>query len=112
VADCAVFPVKDPIKGEVPVGLVIVNHGSTVSHDDLKHELVQSVRNHIGAVASFKKVAVVKALPKTRSGKILRSTMAKIANGQEYTVTPTIEDPKVFDYLAPIIQDLVRGVQD
>ena len=57
--------------------------------------------------ASFKKVAVVKALPKTRSGKTLRSTMSKIANGEEYKITPTIDDPKIFDYLEPVIQKLM-----
>lgn len=107
VADCAVIPVKDDLKGQVPVGFVIVNSGSDIDHSTLQKELVESVRNEIGPVASFKKVAVVKALPKTRSGKTLRGAMSKIADGKEYNITPTIEDPTIFEYLEPIIRDLV-----
>jgi propionyl-CoA synthetase len=107
VADCAVIRVKDDLKGEVPVGLVIINKGGTMDAEQLQSELVQSVRESLGAVASFKLVGVVKALPKTRSGKVLRSTMAKIAKGQPYTVTPTIEDPNIFEQLEPEIQKLV-----
>jgi propionyl-CoA synthetase len=107
VADCAVIPVKDALKGEVPVGFVITNKGSTMDTEQLQAELVQSVRDQLGPVASFKLVGVVKALPKTRSGKILRSTMAKIANGLPYTITPTIEDPNIFEQLEPEIRKLV-----
>ena len=108
VADCAVFPVKDEIKGELPVGLVVMNKGSTIEEDTLKTELIQMVRAEMGPVAAFRMVAVVKGLPKTRSGKILRSTMSKIANGEEYTITPTVEDADIFDYLEPVIRDTVR----
>ena len=107
VADCAVIAAKDDLKGQVPVGFVIVNAGSQVEPEQLEKELVASVRNSLGPVASFKKVAAVKALPKTRSGKILRGTMSKIANGEEYKVTPTIEDPKIFEYLEPVIKELM-----
>jgi propionyl-CoA synthetase len=107
VADCAVIGAKDELKGEVPVGFVIVNAGSQIDPAQLEKELVESVREYLGPVASFKKVAVVKALPKTRSGKTLRGTMSKIANGQEYTITPTVEDPAIFEYLEPIIKALV-----
>jgi propionyl-CoA synthetase len=106
VADCAVIPVKDELKGQIPVGFVIVNAGSNIDHATLQLELIERVRNELGPVAAFKKVAVVKALPKTRSGKILRGTMSKIANGEEYTITPTVEDPAVFEYLEPMIQEL------
>lgn len=109
VAECAVIPVKDFLKGEVPVGFVITNKGSTMEHEQLKQELIRIVRDDLGPVASFKQVGVVKALPKTRSGKILRSTMSKIANGQTYSITPTIEDPDVFAYLEPEIRKTVRG---
>lgn len=108
VADCAVFPVEHEIKGHVPIGLVIVNKGSSIEEEQLRKELVNLVREDMGPVASFKKVAAVKALPKTRSGKILRGTMSKIANGKEYKVTPTIEDPNIFEYLAPEICKLVN----
>ncbi|CAB9501841.1 CoA synthetase short-chain family member 3, mitochondrial [Seminavis robusta] len=107
VADCAVVAAKDELKGQIPVGFVIVNAGSEMDHETLKQELVQRVRNELGPVAAFKKVAVVKALPKTRSGKTLRGTMSKIADGEEYKVTPTIEDPTVLEYLEPIIQELM-----
>lgn len=110
VAECAVIPVKDDLKGEVPVGFVITNKGSTMEHDQLKKELVLIVRDGLGPVASFKKVGVVKSLPKTRSGKILRSTMSKIANGQPYSITPTIEDKDIFNYLAPEIIKTCSGL--
>jgi len=71
-------------------------------------DLVAHVREKLGAHSNLKKVAIVKALPKTRSGKVLRGTMRKIANGEEYTVTPTIEDPSVFDDLSPVILKLVN----
>jgi len=108
VADCAVFGMKDSLKGEIPIGFIVTNANSTVDEEDVCRELIQSVREMLGPVASFKKVAVVKGLPKTRSGKILRSTMAKIANGQPYTVTPTIEDATIFDYLEPEIIKLAN----
>lgn len=76
VADCAVIPVNDDIKGQVPIGFVVTNKDSTIDEEQLKSELIALVRDQMGPVASFKKVAVVRALPKTRSGKILRSTMS------------------------------------
>jgi propionyl-CoA synthetase len=106
VAECAAIPLKDALNGEVPIGFVITNAGSTTCQSDLKEQLVERVRETIGSIACFKKVAVITALPKTRSGKMLRGTMAKIANNQEYKVTPTIEDERVFDDLAPIIRGL------
>lgn len=108
VAECAVFPMKDDLRGELPVGLVVLNKGSTIEEGQLRKELVALVREELGPVASFKKVTSVKALPKTRSGKILRGTMSKIANGEDYKITPTIEDPNIFDYLGPVIQELVQ----
>ena len=107
VADCAVFPMKDELKGELPVGLVVLKKGSTIEEERLKQELIGLVREEVGPVAAFKLVASVKAMPKTRSGKILRGTMSKIANGQEYKITPTIEDAGVFDDLEPTIRKLV-----
>ena len=108
VADCAVIGIKDNIKGEVPVGFVVTIAGSTKDPQDVCAELIQLVREELGPVASFKKVAVVKALPKTRSGKILRSTMSQIAKGEAYSITPTIEDPNIFEYLEPEILKLVK----
>ena len=104
VTDCAVIGVKDELKGEVPMGFVVV----TQEREGLLSDLVAHVREKLGSHANLNKVAVVKALPKTRSGKVLRGTMRKIANGEEYTVTPTIEDPNVFTDLSPVILKLVN----
>ena len=106
VAECAVVGVHDALKGEVPLAFVITKAGSNVNEDTLKQELVQKVTETLGPIACFKDVAIVSKLPKTRSGKILRGTMAKIANGEEYIVTPTVEDQSVFDYLEPVIHKI------
>jgi propionyl-CoA synthetase len=101
VAECAVIGVADEIKGQVPRGLVVLKAGA--SADRLTEELVDAVRENIGAVACFKNVDVVSALPKTRSGKILRKTMRGIADGRDEPVPSTIEDPAVLDALKPIL---------
>lgn len=109
VADCAVIPVKDEVKGQLPFGFVVCSKGTQPeSYDQICRELIEIMRNELGPVAAFKNVRVVKGLPKTRSGKILRGTMSSIANGESYKVTPTIEDASVFDHLIPIIQEAVR----
>ena len=95
VAECAVMGVTDEIKGEVPVGFVVTKAGVARGDADLCRELVELVRERIGPVAAFKTVAVVKRLPKTRSGKILRGTMKKMADGVEYGVPATIDDPAI-----------------
>jgi propionyl-CoA synthetase len=101
VAECAVIGVTDEVKGQVPRGLVVLKAGA--SSDGLTEELVAAVRDEIGTVACFKLVDVVAALPKTRSGKILRKTMRGIAAGRDEAVPSTIEDPKVLDHLRPIL---------
>jgi len=95
VAECAVVGVTDEIKGEVPVGFVVTKAGVTRDEGEIVRELVEKVRERIGPVASFKTALVVKRLPKTRSGKILRGTMKKIADGQEYVTPATIDDPVI-----------------
>ncbi len=95
VAECAVVGVADAIKGEVPVGFVVTKAGVERSEADIVRELVEKIRQQIGPVAAFKTALVVKRLPKTRSGKILRSTMKKIADGQEYGLPATIDDPAI-----------------
>lgn len=100
IAECAVIGVSDELKGEVPLGLVVLKSGVERSHDDIVKELVQMVRQEIGAVASFKQASIVKRLPKTRSGKTLRGTMKKIADGTEYRMPPTIDDPAILDEIA------------
>ncbi len=103
VAECAVIGVADEIKGQVPRGLVVLTSGA--SEAGLAEELVKLVRDEIGAVACFKQVDVVSALPKTRSGKILRKTLRGIAHGKDEPVPSTIEDPAVLDKLKPILQE-------
>ena len=95
VAECAVVGVADDLKGEVPVGFVVTKAGVTRTDDDIVRELVERVRGQIGPVAAFKLALVVKRLPKTRSGKILRGTMKKMADGVEYGVPATIDDPAI-----------------
>ncbi|MBI3213999.1 MAG: propionyl-CoA synthetase [Mycobacterium sp.] len=101
VAECAVIGVADAIKGQVPRGLVVLKAAS--SADGVGEELIAAVRDEIGAVVSFKLVDVVPALPKTRSGKILRKTMRGMALGRDEAVPSTIEDPAVLDLLRPIL---------
>jgi len=93
VAECAVFGVNDELKGQVPFGLLVLKSGVTRDSAMIANEIVQKVREEIGPVASFKTAIVVQRLPKTRSGKILRGTMQKIANGDIYATPATIDDP-------------------
>jgi len=93
VAECAVIGVNDPLKGQQPVGLVLLKDGVDIEEDALESELVGLVRKEIGAVACFKKAVVVQRLPKTRSGKILRKLLRQIADGKEYNIPSTIDDP-------------------
>jgi propionyl-CoA synthetase len=97
VAECAVLGVADALKGEVPVGMVVLKAGVKRSEQEIVNELVKMVRERIGPVASFKIATVVARLPKTRSGKILRGTMKKIADGVEFRTPATIDDPKILD---------------
>lgn len=93
VAECAVIGITDALKGQLPLGLVVLKDGAEVDPDQLERELIASVRGHIGAVACFNRAMVVARLPKTRSGKILRATLRKIADGEAYSIPSTIEDP-------------------
>ncbi|MDD1677326.1 MAG: propionyl-CoA synthetase, partial [Methanomicrobiales archaeon] len=93
VAECAVTGVCDEIKGEIPVGFIVLKAGVARDSRDIVRELIQMVRERIGPIASFKTALIVKRLPKTRSGKILRGTMKKIADGSSYRVPATIDDP-------------------
>ncbi|HSG95737.1 MAG TPA: AMP-binding protein, partial [Afifellaceae bacterium] len=95
VAECAVLGVADKLKGQLPVGCLVLKAGVDRDHADVADEAVAMVRDRIGPVAAFKNALVVKRLPKTRSGKILRGTMRKIADSEEYRVPATIEDPEV-----------------
>jgi propionyl-CoA synthetase len=109
VAEAAVIGAHDELKGELPIGLVVLKSGVSRSQDTIKNELVQMVRERIGPVASFKKVAIVDRLPKTRSGKVLRATMRKIADGEEYRVPPTIDDPAILDEVTEALHSIGYG---
>ncbi|MEE4358555.1 MAG: propionyl-CoA synthetase [Desulfococcaceae bacterium] len=97
VAECAVLGVEDKLKGQVPVGFIVLKAGVTKSNEEIVKEVVQMVRDRIGPVAAFKTATVVKRLPKTRSGKILRGTIQKIADNREFKVPATIDDPTILN---------------
>ena len=110
VAECAVIGVADATKGQVPVGFAVLSSGSGSAANDVCAELVDMVRERIGPVAAFRKVAIVNRLPKTRSGKILRGTMRRIADGAEFGIPATIEDPAALDEIAAAVVTLgLRG---
>jgi propionyl-CoA synthetase len=109
VAECAVIGVADPLKGQVPRGLVVLKAGVTEDPDEIARQLVARVRDEIGPVAAFRDVAVVGGLPKTRSGKILRKTMREIADGKDAVPPSTIEDVAVLDRLRDTLRERPRG---
>jgi propionyl-CoA synthetase len=104
VAECTVIGVYDNIKGQVPVGLVLLKDGVNISEADLQAELVSMVRKEIGAVACLKQALVVSRLPKTRSGKILRKLLRQIAENQEFVIPSTIDDPASIDEIKTIMR--------
>jgi len=104
VAECAVIGVEDKLKGEMPLGFVVLNSGVQVDEAILKKELIQTVRSQVGPIATPRDIHVVPRLPKTRSGKILRGTMRKIAEKQEYKMPATIEDPEVLEEIATALE--------
>ncbi len=106
VAECAVIGVADELKGELPLALVVLKAGVTRDHETIRTELIQRVRETIGPVAAFRLVAIVKRLPKTRSGKILRGTMKKIADSTPWKMPATIDDPAILDEIAEALQGL------
>lgn len=106
VAECAVIGVKEEMKGQVPVGFVVLKSNANINEADLEKDLVEMVRNQIGPIACFKKVMLVPRLPKTRSGKILRKIMRHIADGEKYATPSTIEDASVLSELTTIMVDM------
>jgi propionyl-CoA synthetase len=106
VAECAVIGAADQIKGQLPVGLVVLKAGADRPHEEIVSEVVKMVRERIGAVAAFKTAVVVDRLPKTRSGKILRATMRKIADGEEYTAPATIDDPAILGEIDSALNEI------
>jgi propionyl-CoA synthetase len=104
VAECAVFGVADDLKGELPLGLVVLKAGVARPEEQIRAELIRAVRDEIGPVAAFRLVTVVQRLPKTRSGKILRGTMKCIADGKEYRLPATIDDPAILGEIEAALQ--------
>ena len=106
VAECAVVGVNDDLKGEIPIGFICLNKGVKKKNEQIINEVILSVREKIGPVAFFKIALVVDRLPKTRSGKILRGTIAKIANGENFMIPSTIDDPKILDELKNMLNKI------
>jgi propionyl-CoA synthetase len=104
VAECAVMGIKDELKGEVPCGFVVLKAGVNRPPAEIERELVALVREKIGPVAAFKLAIIVARLPKTRSGKILRGTMKKIADGDSWTMPATIDDPAILDEIGAALR--------
>lgn len=100
IAECCVVGAHDDMRGQVPLGLVLIKDGATIDHDELEEELVEMVRDKIGAVACFRRALVVERLPKTRSGKILRRVIRQIADGEKYAVPSTIDDPAILEEIS------------
>ncbi len=110
VAECAVIGVFDVEKGQVPAGLIVLKDGANISEATLEQELVGMVRKEIGAFANFKRAVVVTRLPKTRSGKILRQVMRKIADDKPFEAPATIDDPSILDEIATVFRENRIGV--
>jgi len=108
VAECAVLGIKDELKGEVPCGFIVLKSGVNRPSSEIEKEIVALVRDKVGPVAAFKLAITVARLPKTRSGKILRGTIKKMADGDKWTMPATIEDPKVLDEIGAALKE--KGV--
>ena len=108
VAECAVIAADDELKGQIPMGLVVLKSGVNIPDDQLAKQLMQLIRDRIGAIACYKDTYVVQRLPKTRSGKILRKSMRQMINGQEYAVPSTIDDPAIMPEIETALR--ARGV--
>jgi propionyl-CoA synthetase len=106
VAECAVIGVADPLKGQLPMGFLCLTKGVDRPHDEIAREAVALVRDKIGPVAAFKLAVVVDRLPKTRSGKILRKVMAQIADGAEWKMPATVDDPAIMDEIEAAVGTL------
>ena len=109
VAECAVVGIDDELKGQVPVGFAVLKDGSNISQDQLEKEMVGLIRREIGAVACFRQSTIVKRLPKTRSGKILRKTIRQLATGEKIPTPPTIDDPAILDEIRMVIESCGIG---
>ncbi len=108
VAECAVIGIADALKGQVPCGFVVLNAGADRDPVEIEREIVQLVRERIGAVAALRLVLTIKRLPKTRSGKVLRATMRKIADSEPWAMPATIDDPAILDEISAVL--VARGI--
>jgi propionyl-CoA synthetase len=108
VAECAVIGVADPMKGQIPVGFFVISNGAARSEDEIAADIVGVVRERIGPVAAFRNALAVKRLPKTRSGKVLRGTLQKIADGEDWKMPATIDDPVILDEITDVMR--TRGI--
>ena len=104
IAECAVLGINDALKGQVPLGFIVLKSGVSRAGEDIIKDVVQMVRSEIGPVAAFKLAVIVQRLPKTRSGKILRGTMQKIANGEDYPMPATIDDPVILEEITAVLE--------
>jgi propionyl-CoA synthetase len=109
VAECAVIGVADELKGQLPMGFLCLNSGVDRPQEEIVEEAIAQVRSQIGPVAAFKLACVVERLPKTRSGKILRGTMAKISDGEEFKMPATIDDPAILEEIQDAVERLGYG---
>ena len=105
IAECAIVGVEDELKGQIPIGFIVINSGTNTSNEIIINEIINMVRNQIGPVASFKKAIVVKRLPKTRSGKILRSTISAIYDKKPFKTPATIDDISILDEIKNMIEN-------
>lgn len=112
IAEAVVVGMRDDFKGQIPLGLAILNASCTKAPALVEKEVVQMVRDRIGAVAFFKRLVVVEKLPKTRSGKVTRNVIRKIADGMDYAIPATVEDPSVFKELELIIRNENRSAEN
>jgi propionyl-CoA synthetase len=108
VAECAVVGIADNLKGQIPIGFVVLKSGVNKKPEEVEAECVKLVRDKIGAVAALRHVMAVARLPKTRSGKILRGTVRSIADGADWKMPATIDDPKILDELTEAMK--ARGI--
>ena len=104
VAECAVIGINDALKGQIPLGFIVLKSGVERAGADIISEIVAKVRAENGPVAAFKQAVIVQRLPKTRSGKILRATMQKIVNKEEYPMPSTIDDPVILDEITAALE--------
>ena len=112
VAECAVVGADDSLKGQVPVGFIVLKAGVTKDHGEIVKETVQMVRGDVGPIACYKQAAIVHRLPKTRSGKVLRGTIRKIADGKDYTAPSTIDDPQALKEIEDAVKTIGYGKKE